>query len=198
MGAAGAGTRAGLRVVAAFEGLKGALVLGAGCGALARVHRDLQAVAENVVSHFHLNPGSRVPRIFLEAAARTTDARLWALAAFAAAYAAVRLAEAYGLWRGLRWAEWLGAASGGLYVPVEVYEIARRVTVTRAVLLTGNLLVVIYLVRVLYVGRGLHEPPPASAASEGGFTPPQRAGGLGGATTAPPRTDHTSSSPGKK
>jgi len=153
MPAAGAGTRAGLRAVAAFEGLKGALVLAAGCGALALVHRDLQAVAENVVRHLHMNPASRVPRIFLEAASRTTDARLWGLAALAAAYAAVRLAEAYGLWNGRRWAEWLGAASGGLYVPVEVYEIARHVTVTRAVLLVGNVLVVAYLLRVLYLGR---------------------------------------------
>ena len=198
MAAGGAGSRAGLRAVAAFEGLKGALVLAAGCGALALVHRDLQAVAENVVRHLHMNPASRVPRIFLEAASKTTDARLWGLAALAAVYAAVRLAEAYGLWNGRRWAEWLGAASGGLYVPVEVYEIARHVTVTRAVLLVGNVLVVAYLVRVLYVGRSLHLAPSARAASEGGFAPPQRAGGLGGATTAPPGTDQTSSIPGKK
>ena len=144
--------RVGLRAVAMFEGLKGALVLAAGCGAVALVHRDLQAVAEEAVSLFHLNPASRFPRIFLAAAGRTTDARLWILAAAAAAYATVRLAEAYGLWNGRRWAEWLGAASGGLYVPIEAYEIVRRLTVTRAVLLVGNLVVVVYLLRVLYLG----------------------------------------------
>jgi len=146
--------KAGLRAVAVFEGLKGVLVLGAGCGALALLHRDLQALAEEVVSHFHLNPASRFPRIFLEAAGRTTDARLWVLAALAAAYAAIRLAEAYGLWNARRWAEWLGTASGGLYVPIELYEIVHRPTLTHAVLLVGNLVVSGYLLRQLYLGRG--------------------------------------------
>ena len=56
---------AGLRAVAIFEGVKGGLVA-AGCGAAALVHRDLQSVAEEVVSHFHLNPASRYPHIFLD------------------------------------------------------------------------------------------------------------------------------------
>lgn len=141
--------KAGLRAIALFEGLKGTLVLAAGCGAAALVHRDLQLLAEEVVSHFHLNPASRFPRIFVDAASRTTDARLWAFAAMAAAYAAIRLAEAYGLWNARRWAEWLGAASGGLYVPIEIYEIAHRLTVTRTVLLVGNLVIVVYLVAQL-------------------------------------------------
>ncbi len=139
----------GLRAAAIFEGVKGGLVLAAGCGAAALVHRDLQALAEEVVSHFHLNPASRYPRIFLDAADSLTDARLWALAALALAYAAVRLAEAWGLWRDQRWAEWLGAASGGLYVPIEVYELARRATPIRVLLLLGNLAVVVFLVRQL-------------------------------------------------
>ncbi len=142
-------SKTGLRAIALFEGMKGALVLGAGCGALALLHRDLQLLAEEVVSHFHLNPASRFPRIFIDAAERTTDARLWGFAAMAAAYSAVRLAEAYGLWNARRWAEWLGAASGGLYVPVEVYEIVRRLTLTRAVLLVGNLVIVVYLLAQL-------------------------------------------------
>jgi uncharacterized membrane protein (DUF2068 family) len=146
--------KAGLRAVAMFEGLKGALVLAAGCGALALLHHDVQALAEDVVSHFHLNPAKRFPRIFLDAAAHTTDSRLLALAGLALAYAAVRLAEAYGLWNGRRWAEWLGAASGGLYVPIELYEIVRRPTATRAGLLAGNLVVVVYLLRQLHLGRG--------------------------------------------
>jgi uncharacterized membrane protein (DUF2068 family) len=139
----------GLRAVAIFEGVKGGLVLAAGCGAVALVHRDLQARAEEVVAHFHLNPASRYPRIFLDAADALTDARLWALAGLALAYAAVRLAEAWGLWRDQRWAEWLGASSGGLYVPIEVYELARRATPIRGLLLLGNLAVVVFLVRQL-------------------------------------------------
>jgi len=166
--------RTGLRAVAVFEGVKGALVLAAGCGALALVHRDLQALAEEVVSHFHLNPASRYPRIFLEAADRFGDGRLRALAALAAAYATIRLLEAWGLWRERRWAEWLGAASGGLYVPVEIYELVRRVTSIRLLLLLGNTAVVLFLLRQLSLG------PPAPSENEPGWI--QRSGSSTGSS----------------
>ena len=44
------------------------------------------------------------------------DSRLGLLALGAFAYAALRLAEAYGLFRNRAWAEWLSAASGAIYV----------------------------------------------------------------------------------
>jgi uncharacterized membrane protein (DUF2068 family) len=50
--------------------------------------------------------------VFIDAAASFTDARVWLLATLAFAYGLVRLVEAYGLWRGRRWAEWFAAVSG--------------------------------------------------------------------------------------
>ena len=58
----------GLRTVALFEGLKGVLVFIAGFGLLALVHKDVQAIAELIVQHLHLNPARQYPRIFIEAA----------------------------------------------------------------------------------------------------------------------------------
>lgn len=68
-------------------------------------------------------PASRYPRIFLDAATHLTDARLWLLATLAGAYGLVRFVEAYGLWRGRRWAEWFAVVSGGIYIPFELYEL---------------------------------------------------------------------------
>src|ERR1043165_8860815 len=76
---------AGVRAIAFFEAVKGALVLVAGFGLLALVHRDLEDLAERLVRHSHLNPASHYPRIFIEAAARTDDARLRTLRAMAGA-----------------------------------------------------------------------------------------------------------------
>jgi uncharacterized membrane protein (DUF2068 family) len=45
------------------------------------------------------------------------------MAAGSLLYAALRFAEAFGRWRGRRWAQWLGAASGAIYVPFEVVEL---------------------------------------------------------------------------
>jgi uncharacterized membrane protein (DUF2068 family) len=143
----------GVRLVAVFEALKGALVLGAGLGLLSLVHRDLQAVAERLVRHSHLNPARHYPRIFIQAASHTNDSRLRSLAALAFLYAAVRFVEAYGLWRMRVWAEWFAIIAGSVYLPVEVYEIFRRATWTRGIVLLTNLLIVGYLVNVRLLSR---------------------------------------------
>ena len=94
----------GIRIVALLEAAKGAVVILAGFGLMALVHRDVQAVAEDVVRHLHINPARHLPHIFLDAAAAATDARLWAMALAAMLYAIIRFAEAYGLWREQLWA----------------------------------------------------------------------------------------------
>ena len=68
-------------------------------------------------------------------------------------YALIRFAEAYGLWLGRRWAEWLAALSGAIYVPVEIYEITRSVTWIKLTALTLNALIVIYMCLVLWRTR---------------------------------------------
>jgi len=84
----------GVRIVAAVEAAKGALVLVAGLGLFELLHRDVQAIAERIVEHFHLNPASRTPRILLDAAGALTDERLAVLAMGAIAYSTARFIEA--------------------------------------------------------------------------------------------------------
>jgi len=142
--------RVGLKAVALFEALKGLLVILAGLGLLAFVNRDAQSFAERLVLHFHLNPARHYPRIFIEAAGRLTNARLWLFATGAFAYSALRFAEAYGLWRARPWAQWIGIVSGGVYLPVEVIALARRPTTLKVILLVLNALLVAYLSVVRY------------------------------------------------
>src|SRR6202162_3991179 len=147
----------GVRVVAGFEAPKGALVVAAGLGLLSLLHHDLQATAERLVRHSHLDPARHYPRIFIEAARHTNDSRLRSLAALAFLYAAVRFIEAYGLWRLRVWAEWFAIVAGSVYLPVEVYEIFRRATWMRGIVLLTNLFIVAYLVNVrLLSTRGLN------------------------------------------
>ena len=143
----------GVRIVAVVEAAKGVLVLAAGLELFALVHRDVQAIAERIVEHFHFNPASRYPRILLDAAGALTDERLVALAMGAIAYSTVRFSEAYGLWMQRRWAEWLAVVAGGLYIPIEIYEVARRVTWIRLGLLAVNVAIVVYLALVLWQTR---------------------------------------------
>jgi uncharacterized membrane protein (DUF2068 family) len=138
----------GIRSIAVFEAFKGLVVLAAGFGLLHFVHRDLQTAAEELVRHSHLNPAHHYPRIFIEAAGRTSDSRLRFLAALAFLYASVRFVEAWGLWRLKGWAEWFAIISGSIYVPIEIFELIKHATPLRVVVLAVNLFIVLYLIYV--------------------------------------------------
>ena len=160
----------GMRAVAFVEGAKAVLVLLAGFGLLALVHRDVQALAEKFVRHSHLNPAGKYPRIFLDAAERVTDANLWLLAGLAALYSLVRAIEAYGLWFERRWAEWFALVSCALYLPVEIYEMWHRFGWIKATVYFTNLAIVLYMAYALRhtadQDRELGSaPPPAPPSS---------------------------------
>lgn len=139
----------GLHVVALFEGTKGLLVLLAGFELLSFIHKDLHEAALRLVEYVHLNPASHYPRIFLDLTERINDTRLWSMAIAAAMYSIVRMVEAVGLWLRKRWAEWFAVLTGGMYIPVEIYEVARSATWPRVTVLAVNLGVVSYLLFVL-------------------------------------------------
>ena len=149
----------GERVVAVFEAAKGVLVLLVGFGLLAVVDQDIQSVAEELVRTLHLNPAKHLPRIFLKAAEGVADTRLWMLAAFAMGYAVLRLAEAFGLWFGRRWAEWVAVASGSLYIPLEIYALSQRATWVRVGTLVANVAIVAYIGFTLWRRRNGRELP---------------------------------------
>ena len=142
-------SRAGWRTVAILEGMKGLFVLGAGLGLLSLIHRDVQGLADKVVQHFHLNPASRYPHIFLEAATKVTDTGLWLLAMTALLYALARFVEAYGLWYRRRWAQWFAIVTSALYLPIESYELLQGVTAVKALFFLVNAAIILLLSGVL-------------------------------------------------
>lgn len=158
--------KSGLRIVALFEAAKGLLVLLTGFDLLTYIHKDLHLAAVQIVRHFHLNPASRYPRIFLDLADRITDGQLWLLAFSALLYAAVRFIEAYGLWRERPWAEWFGLLMGGVYVPLELFELMRGATWPKAVLLMVNAGVTGYLMFVVYRARDRRKHRCTSSADD--------------------------------
>jgi uncharacterized membrane protein (DUF2068 family) len=145
--------RVGLKFVAVLEATKGALVLAVGLGVFEMLHRDIQAGAERLVRNMHLNPASHYPQVFIEAMRRLDRPHLRLLALGALAYALVRFIEALGLWGARRWAEWFGALSGSIYLPLEIYNLGEGVTWPRVTVLMVNLIVVGYLVVVLARSR---------------------------------------------
>jgi uncharacterized membrane protein (DUF2068 family) len=142
-----------VRLVAAFEAFKGLLALAAGAGVLSLLHRDAANIAEHLAHHLHLNPAKHYQGIFLDALSHLNDARLLLIAVGAAVYATVRLVLAWGLWSGRSWAAWLAAIGAGIYVPFEVYDLARHVTPLNVATFLGNVLVVVFMVNAVIVER---------------------------------------------
>jgi uncharacterized membrane protein (DUF2068 family) len=89
--------------------------------------------------------------VFIDAATRVTDTRLWLLASGAFAYAVVRGVEAYGHCRLRAWAEWLAILSGAIYLPIEIYELVHHATALKAAILLTNAGIVGYVCYVRLV-----------------------------------------------
>ena len=135
--------------MAGVEAAKGFIVLAAGLGLFHLVHRDAGEAAERLVRQLHLDVDSHYPRIFIDVAARMDDTHLRLLAFVALLYSLVRFVEGYGLWRDRRWAEWFGAVSGAIYLPLEIYKLWEGITWLRVVILVSNCLIVFYLTQLL-------------------------------------------------
>jgi uncharacterized membrane protein (DUF2068 family) len=142
-----------LKAVAAFEFFKGIGVVIMGICALALVHKDTWLIAESLLALLHISTDHRWAQWILDFADSITDARLWAAARIAFAYAALRFTEAYGLWKGRTWAEWVAFVSGTLLLPWEVRELWRGLTPGRIALLLGNLAVVFFMLYIILANR---------------------------------------------
>lgn len=140
-------SRAGLRTVAAFEALKGVLVILLLIALLA-VHNRLEDYAEDLLYHLHIDFDRRFAQSFLRAASRLNDSRLWTIGAAATLYVSVRFIEAWGLWNRRVWAEWFALLSGALYLPWEMAKVAERANWEHIVILALNVVIVIYMLSI--------------------------------------------------
>ncbi|MFC6009857.1 DUF2127 domain-containing protein [Nocardia lasii] len=61
-------------------------------------------------------------------------------------YAALHFVEAVGLWLSKRWGEYLSVIATSVFLPLEIYELVERVTITKVVVLLINLAAVVWLV----------------------------------------------------
>lgn len=145
--------RRALRAIAVFEAIKGIAALAAIIGVFDLMHRDVRHLAMEMIGRFGLDPDARYPSLLLHYADLLPGANVRSLVLLALGYILVRLLEAYGLWNDRAWAEWLGALSGGLYIPFEIGHLMPRPSVISAVVLVGNVFVVSFLVFQLWGRR---------------------------------------------
>jgi uncharacterized membrane protein (DUF2068 family) len=139
--------RGGLRTVAVFEALKGALALASAYFLIILIRRDVDFddAAEHILFSLHINPSRHWSQEFIHAADKISGVNIAMIAVIAITYAALRFAEGYGLWKQRAWAEWLAIGSGCVYLPFEIYKIIRRSNQLHWAILAINIVVVLYI-----------------------------------------------------
>jgi uncharacterized membrane protein (DUF2068 family) len=143
----------GLRGVALFEAGKGGLALLAAAWVLTLRHKDMKEVAESLLQALHkvlhINPDRRLFQWIQHSVGGLTHSGLHVITAVILFYAGIRFVEAAGLWLEKEWAEWFALITGAAYVPLEVYELARRPSMFKWGVLAINLVIVLYLAWLL-------------------------------------------------
>lgn len=136
----------GLWLIAAFKLLKALGLIVLGVGALRLLHKDVAASAEHWINVFRVDPHNHYVNLLLEKLAILDDRRLKELSVGTFVYAAIFFTEGMGLAFRKRWAEYFTIITTSSLVPLEIYELAKRVSLGRGLALVVNLAVVVYLV----------------------------------------------------
>jgi uncharacterized membrane protein (DUF2068 family) len=135
-----------LQLIGAFKLLKGVLLLGVGIGALGLLHKDVSEVAERWVNLLRFDPDNRYIHRMLEKLWSVDDRKLKEISAGTFVYAALFFTEGTGLLLKKRWAEYFAVIFTASFLPLEIYELLKRVSMTRSVVIAINALIVWYLI----------------------------------------------------
>ena len=145
--------RRALRAIALFEAAKGVLALAGSIGLLSLLHHDLRHLALEMIGLFPFVLPQHEQGMLLHYADLLNHMNPSTLIALTVAYVSIRALEAFGLWRDYAWAEWLGALSGGIYIPLELSHLLRDPGIINAAVLLINVLIVAFLGAQLWLRR---------------------------------------------
>ena len=132
--------------IAVFKLLKGFLLIAAGIGALRLLHKDVGEVFQNWIDILRVDPDNRYAHALLVKVPFVNDRTLKEISAGTFAYAALFLTEGTGLLLRKRWAEYFTIIVTTSFLPLEVYELARHVTIAKIVVILVNIAIVAYLI----------------------------------------------------
>lgn len=146
-------------LIAAYKFAQALLFAALGVGALRLLHKDVGDLVQQLVDHLRFNPESRFVNFILERASDVDDRMLRRIGAVVFCYAGLGMLEGIGLYLEKAWGEYLTLAITASFLPWELFEVFRRLTMMRTSLLIINFLVFLYLLKVV-VDRGRHRLEP--------------------------------------
>jgi uncharacterized membrane protein (DUF2068 family) len=146
-----------LILIAAFKLSQALLFAAIGVGALRLLHKDVGDLFARLADHLRFNPESRFVNFILDRASIIDDRLLRRIGAVVFIYAGLDLIEGVGLYLEKAWAEYLTLAITASFLPWEIFEVFRKLTLPRMGLLVVNALVFFYLLK-LVAGRQRNNP----------------------------------------
>jgi len=140
----------GLVLIAVYKLLTALLFVSIGVGALRLVGKDVDDILTRLAFDLRFNPEGRFVNFILDHASILDDPMLRRIGFAAFCYAAIGIIEGIGLYLEKAWAEYLTLLITASFLPWEIIEIIRRHTFIRIGLLIVNVLVLLYLSKMVW------------------------------------------------
>ncbi len=141
----------GLLAIGLFKLAEAVFFFLVGAGAIHFIHHDLGDAAVRLAERLRIDPDGRLVSYAIDHLDAITAHRLKQIGLATFFYAVLRATEGTGLVLEQTWAEYLTVGATTVFLPWELYEIARHPDWVRVCLLLANLVVLAYL--VWWLGR---------------------------------------------
>jgi uncharacterized membrane protein (DUF2068 family) len=135
-----------LTLIVVFKFFKGVMLIGVALGAHHLMNRDLSDFADHLVDAFRVDPNNRYIEALLVKLQFLSAKQLKELSIGSLFYAAIVLTEGTGLALRKHWAEYFTIIVTASFLPLEIYELARRVSGIKIGVMAINLAILGYLI----------------------------------------------------
>jgi uncharacterized membrane protein (DUF2068 family) len=136
----------GVKLIAVFKLFKGVLLFVSGIGLLKLLHKDVADVVVQWINLFHVDPDNRHIHNLLIKASVVNERQLKELSIGSFFYASLLLTEGTALLMRKRWAKYFTVIVTASFIPLEIWELTRRFTPARTIVIAVNLAIVWYLI----------------------------------------------------
>jgi uncharacterized membrane protein (DUF2068 family) len=140
---------ASLRYIAVYKFIKAAGLLIVALVAFRFVHTPWLDETADWVAHLPIAIGHGILIHWMDELLDVSPSKFTMIGIAASVYGVLFLTEGIGLWRGLRWAEYLTVFATASLIPFEAWEIFHRFGWIKVLALIVNVAIVIYLWRLV-------------------------------------------------
>jgi uncharacterized membrane protein (DUF2068 family) len=138
-----------LRCIALFKLVKAMLLLVVAATEVRLLHHDVTQPFLHLTRVIHVDPDNRYLHGILAWLLSIDEKELRLLSIGTVLYSALFSVEGIGLWFARTWAEYLTVLSTAGLIPVEIYELIKKMSSLKILVLFFNMVIVLYLLRRL-------------------------------------------------